>query len=180
MSDIRVASRYAKSLIELAEEQNSLAEVADDMALLKQVNEQNRDFFLVLKNPIVPLEKKLTILKKIFENKVQPLTILIFEIMIRKNRVSLLPELSEAFYAMYQEKMGIAEATLTITFNPDEQLRSKFKDIVKNATGAKTVILNERISEDIIGGFILTVGDRQIDDSIKTKLKELQINLTTS
>ena len=180
MSDIRVASRYAKSLIELAEEKNDLDQIASDMALLKKVNEQNRDFYLMLKNPIVPHDKKLIILKQLFEKKVQPLTISIFEIMVRKNRVNLLPELAEAFHEMYKEEKGIAEATLLITFTPDEDLRQKFKEIVKSATGAKTVILKEKITENIIGGFILTVGDRQIDDSIRTKLKELQVNLTTA
>lgn len=180
MSDIRVASRYAKSLLELAEENKTLDQVADDMALLNQVSNENRDFYLVLKNPIVPQEKKLNVLKKIFANKVQPITISIFEIMVRKNRVNLLPELAEAFYEIYKQEKGIAEATLTTTFAPDDQLRNKFKEIVKNATGANEVILKEKISEKIIGGFILTVGDRQIDDSIKTKLKELQLSLTTA
>lgn len=180
MSNLRVASRYAKSLIELAEEKNKLDEVADDMTLVKQTNEQNRDFFLALKNPIIPLAKKSAILKGIFEKKVQPITMSIFDILVRKNRINLLPELAESFHNIFNQQKGIAEATLTITFEPDETLRNKFKGIVQKATGAKTVVLNERISDNIIGGYILTVGDQQIDDSIKTKLKELQLDLTTA
>jgi F-type H+-transporting ATPase subunit delta len=180
MSDIRVASRYAKSLIELAEEKNDMEKVAEDMALLGKVCEENRDFYLMLKNPIVHQDKKSAILKKIFDNKVQPLTMSIIEIMVRKNRVQLLPELAQAFYTMYKEKMGIVEATLVTTFAIDQQLKAQFEKIVKRATGANTVRIKEKISQNIIGGYILTVGDRQIDDSIKTYLKELQLNLTTA
>jgi len=180
MSDIRVASRYAKSLMELAEEKNNLEKTAQDMALLGKVCEENRDFYLVLKNPIVHQDRKLAILRKIFENKVQALTMQVFEIMVRKNRVQLLPELSQAFYTMYKDLKGIVEAKLVTTFEPDQQLKAQFEKIVKEVTGAKSVIIKEEISEDIIGGYILTVGDRQIDDSIKTYLKELQLNLTTS
>ena len=52
MSVSRIASRYAKSLIDFAQENNKLEEVRTDMALLDKALE-SRDLVMLLKSPIV-------------------------------------------------------------------------------------------------------------------------------
>ena len=64
MSDERVASRYAKSLLELADEQGKIEEVHKDMVLLDSVCNENRELALVLKNPTIKNDKKRAILEE--------------------------------------------------------------------------------------------------------------------
>ena len=80
MQESIVASRYAKSVIELAKEQNVLEFVVYDMALFAKVCAENHALVATLKSPIIKHDKKLTILKKLFEGKVNPITISLFEI----------------------------------------------------------------------------------------------------
>lgn len=173
MSDRRVASRYATSLIELAEEKGILEEVNNDMKLFLDVCDENRDFKLAIKNPIIKPDKKLSILKKVFQNKVSKLTSLFFDLVSKKNRESVLPEVAEEFHKQYNIKKGIIAATVVTPFPLDTELRTKFKKVVLEIFG-KEAELTESIDESLIGGFVLTVGDKQINESLSSKLKELK------
>ena len=74
MSVGTVASRYAKSLIELAEEKKVVEDVYQDMLLFNSIASANRGLMLALKSPVVRHEKKLAILKAIFKDKVDPVS----------------------------------------------------------------------------------------------------------
>ncbi len=178
MSDVRVASRYAKSLLELADEQGKVEEVHKDMMLLDTTCSQNRDLTVVLKNPIIKNDKKKAILEAIFGGKVSDLTMAIFDIITRKNRASELPAIAGEFHRQYNVYKSIETAKVTTAVKLDEGLRASFEKIVKQISDKKSVELEEIVDEKIIGGYVLTVGDRQLDDSIKSKIKELEIKFS--
>jgi len=177
MSDYRVAYRYAKSLIDLAEEQGNLNRVHEDLVLFKKVADQNRDFRLMLRNPLIDPRKKIKIVLQIFKDKISDLTIMFIEIVGKKSRESLLPEVSKVFLDLYNQKMGIITANVTTKFKLDDKLRAQFTNIVKERMGASKVELHERIDPELIGGYILRVGDLQIDNSLDSRLNALKLQL---
>ena len=71
MSVQRIASRYAKSLIELAEDQGKLERTLEDVHAFHKATE-NRDFYLFIKSPVVSAAKKLKILDVLFKDKSYP------------------------------------------------------------------------------------------------------------
>ena len=176
MSVSIVASRYAKSLIELAKEQNVLEAVYEDMKLFKDTADNNRGLMLALKSPVVRHEKKLGILKAIFEARVNPVTYAIFTIITKKNREAILDAIADEFLIAYNDFQGIQKATVTTTTPLTEELRKQFTEIVANATG-KTVELEEKLDENLIGGYLLRVNDRQVDASLRSRLNELKLQL---
>lgn len=174
MSEFRIASRYAKSLLELAEEKKCLDKVVKDMQMFTDVCNANHDLVLMLKNPIISHFKKLSILREIFKGKVNDLTMSIFEILAKKNREMYLPEVAATFKAQYNNFKGIVESTIT-TVNPlSAAVRKDINAIVKKITKSE-VALTEKTDPDLIGGFVLKIGDKQIDDSVSGKLKELRL-----
>ena len=177
MSEFRIASRYAKSLLELANEQKCLDEVMKDMENFETLCDENRDLVLMFRNPIIKHLKKLEILKKIFKGKVHALTLSIFEIITKKHRERYLPQIASAFKAQYFEFKGFVESSITTVVPIDAGIRQEIETIVKNITGKK-VIINELIDPELIGGFVLKIGDRQIDDSISSKLRDLKLKFT--
>lgn len=174
MSDNRVASRYAKSLLELAEEKGALEDIFSDMKQFNKVCKESREFELMLKNPIIKHDKKNAILKSVFEGKVHSITLALFDIITRKNREAVLPSLAKAFLTQYNIRKGIEEAKVTTAVALNEDLRKEMIDLVKRISGKKEVQLQEVVDKDMIGGYILKVGDRQIDDSLRSKIKELE------
>lgn len=174
MSEYRVATRYAKSLLELADEQQVLDDVHKDMLLFSKTCEENRDFLLMLRNPIINHYKKLSILKTIFKGKINKLTFAIFDIITRKNRENILFAISKEFHSRYNDLKGIGTANVTTAIDLIEDIKISFENIAKKITGKK-IELKEKVDEDIIGGFILRIDDLQIDNSIKNKLNELKM-----
>ncbi len=173
MSSHRASVRYAKAVIELAQEQKSLEKVKEDMLLFTKVINENRELEVVLKNPIVPADKKKAILKAIFEKRVQKLTFKAFELIVSKSRESMLDEIAIEFVNQYNVFKGIAVATVVTPYKLGEAQRKDITKIVADITGMK-VELAEVLDESLIGGFVLKIGDKQIDESVKSKLANIQ------
>lgn len=177
MSEYRIASRYSQSLLDLAVEKKQLEDIKADMELFSKVCKENRDFVLMLNNPILESLRKAAIIKEIFKGKVQEMTSLFFDLVSRKNRESVLPEMAKVFLQLYNEHKGIITAEVSTTFKLDDSLRSEVIKIVKEISG-KEVELNEKVNEALIGGFLIRVGDKQIDETIQSKLNDLRRELT--
>ena len=178
MADSRAASRYVRSLLGLAVEKNALESVYKDMLLFTKVCEENRSFELMLKNPIIKHSKKREILEKIFEGKVHQLTMAIFDILTRKNREPILPSIAREFHTAYNIYKGIGRAYITTAVPLDNQLRLAFEKIVRQLSEKTDVELTEKVDKEMIGGFLLNVGDRQLDASIRNKLKALKVKFS--
>jgi F-type H+-transporting ATPase subunit delta len=173
MSEYRVASRYAKSLIELAKERGVLEQVKGDIVMFKEAADGSRDLAVMLKSPIVSHHTKAVILRKIFGGKVHEMTSLFFDIVCRKNRESVLRSVAEAFLHQYNEVKGIQRAKVVSAVPLTSDARAKLEQVIASMSG-KTVELSESVDESLIGGYVLTVGDRQIDDSVKGRLEGLK------
>lgn len=178
MADSRVASRYVKSLLGLAVEKKALDAVHDDMLLFSKVCKENRAFTLMLRNPIIKHDKKREILEKTFKGKVNALTLAIFDIITRKNREPLLPAIASEFHIAYNDYNGIGGATVTTAVPLDKKLRDEIEQLVKKLNDKSKVEIEEKVDPELIGGFVLNVGDRQIDASIKNRLTALKVKFS--
>lgn len=173
MSEYKVATRYAKSLIDLATEQNQLEEVKADMVLFVETLRLSGTLSAVLRNPIVSPSKKTSILTDLFTDKVQPATLGFFKIMIAKMRSEILYDTAKEFIEQYNLKQHIVKATVISAEPLSESNRAEVVAIIKRATDGNAV-LEEKVDPKLIGGFVLTVGDRQFDTSIASTLNKLK------
>ena len=173
MSELTVAARYAKSLIDLAQEQNQVEEIRKDMDLFLHTLKANPQLKAVLANPIVPHIKKLKILEEIFSAKVTKLSIAFFKIMINKSRGEVLYFTAQEYINLYDVKKHIVRAHVVSATALSEINKQKMVADITAATGG-TVILDAKTDPDLIGGFVLTVGDKQVDTSIASNLNKLK------
>lgn len=179
MSVNRVATRYAKSMIDFSVEVNKLEEVKADMELIVSTCEENRDLKLMLKSPIIPPSKKVKVLAEIFSTKVQEITHQLISIMAGKSRESLLLEVAKEFLLQYLVVKGIEIAKVRTAAPIDEATRKEIDTIAKRITGNK-IEIEETIDEDLIGGFIMRIGDLQYDTSVSAKLRKMERELIES
>jgi F-type H+-transporting ATPase subunit delta len=177
MADQRVAARYAKSLLDLGQEQGTLEQVKQDMDLLGQVVGDSRELRLLLRNPIVKHDKKLAILTALFKGKVSDMTMKFFTILTSKNREDALEHVASEFQLQYNILRGIQTAEVTSATPLTAISRLEMKKLVTQQTGLTEVILTEKVDPELIGGFVLRVGDQQIDDSVRTSLRKLRTSL---
>ncbi|MEQ9468816.1 MAG: ATP synthase F1 subunit delta [Ekhidna sp.] len=177
MSAGRIAVRYATPILQLAEEKKVLDSVKADMESFIKVCDESKDFALMLRSPIIPHLKKAEILKKIFTGKVNELTLQAFDLLTRKKRESMLEGVAQEFIHLYNAKKGLAEVSVTTSIKMDADMRKAFEKLARDITG-KEPILNEKVDAELVGGYILKVGDRQIDDSVSGQLKELKLKFS--
>ncbi|MBS9524208.1 ATP synthase F1 subunit delta [Litoribacter alkaliphilus] len=177
MSVFRVSSRYAKSLVDLSIEKGVLEGVREDMNRLLAIGTSNKEFVSAIKSPVIKGDKKLKVLKALFPNG-NELTLAFFDILSKKGRESLLLDIAKAFVNLYNEHRGIQVAEVTTTFAMDDKQREEFKKIVKQISNKQEVELIEKVNKDIIGGFVLKVGDRQLDESLNSKLNALRLQFS--
>lgn len=173
MEGTRVASRYAKSFIDLALEQGVLEKAYADMKFIAEVSKTNPDFVNFLKSPIINTDKKQAVLKSVFSDKLNKITDAYIQLITAKKREMFLAEIAEEFLNQYNEKKKILKAVVTTASGIDDATRKQVLNLVKGASDSD-VILEEKIDKDIIGGFIIRVGDKQIDASIARKLSNLK------
>ena len=174
MSVTRIASRYAKSLIDLAKEQSKLDKVLEDIQSFKKAV-SNRDLYLLVKSPIVNTDKKAAIFKELFENKYDKLTTSFFGIILRKGREAYLPEIAAAFEKQYKALKGITEVTITTSspLSAAELKRIKEKLLESDIT-AESIEFSTVVDPEIIGGFVIKIEDNLYDASVARKLMELR------
>jgi F-type H+-transporting ATPase subunit delta len=173
MSELTVATRYAKSLIDLAGEQKIVEDVKKDMDLFHDTLKAYPELKAVLANPIVSHTKKIKILDELFSKRVNKATIGFFKLMITKGRGEIIYPTSEEYVNLYDAKNHIIKAhVVTATELSATNKKAMVADIEK-ATGC-TVKLDAKVDPKLIAGFVLTVGDRQVDTSIANDLRTLK------
>lgn len=173
MSEIQVSSRYAKSLIDLAQEQNSLEQIKSDIVSFIGVLKENPTLLAVLKNPIISQGKKLNILDGLFASKFNPMILSFFKLLVSKGRSPILHSIAREFINEYNVIKNIVKATVVSAAPLSEENREAIENIVKEATNGE-VLLTEKVDNNLIGGFVLTVGDKQFDTSLSSKLRNLK------
>jgi F-type H+-transporting ATPase subunit delta len=173
MSEITVAIRYAKSLIDLAVEQKALDAVNGDMEFFVRTIKANSELKAVLENPIIYHDKKISVLDAIFGGKVSPVTIAFFKLMVNKNRAEVLYPAALEFINQFDVIKNIIKATVVSAAELSEANKKTITAEIEASTKG-TVQLTTKVDPALIGGFILTVGDMQVDTSISSSLTKLK------
>lgn len=178
MADNRAASRYAKALLDLSTEQSKLDTVYEDIKMIQSAM-SSRDLQLLVKSPIITPGKKISIFKALFEGKVDKLTMGFLELITKKGRETVLAGITSSFSQQYKSHNKITAVKLT-TATPlsDEVLKSIEKALLDSNVTDKVLDVESIVDEDIIGGFVIEVGDKLYDASILHKLNKVRKEFT--
>ena len=173
MSGSRAAVRYAKAILSFALEQNKEVQVNDDMLLVANTIEESKDLQLLLSSPVIKSVVKKDTIKEVFSSKVSSLTIGLVDLLIDNKRLSILEDVAKKYTVLFDKLKGIEVAKVTTAIPLTEDLNVQILSKVKEITGKEATIENN-VDPDIIGGFILRIGDVQYDASVANKLQGLK------
>ena len=173
----RAANRYAKALLDLAFEENQGEVVFKDMQLVAQTISENTELQLLLDSPIFKITDKKEALLSVFGSKISALSTNLIGLLETNKRMSLFQLIAEQYSVLYNEKKQFVEATVTTAFAIDDKMRTLILSKAQELANGKEVQLTNKVDDSIIGGFILRVGDVQIDASVLNKLGNLKREL---
>jgi len=176
MKSTKSAIRYAKALLDLSIELNKVEVISSDMRAILDANNETPDFQLFLNSPLINSDKKISILKEIFDG-FDELSISFVSLIAKKRRENILSEIAAAFESLWKEKQGIVPVTLVSSIELDNTSKDSILAKVKGIVNG-TIELTEEVDESILGGFILKMDDKQIDASVRSQLNNLKQRLT--
>ena len=171
MLNPRVASRYAKSLLDLSIERGQLEEVYKDMIYLRDLTRGSRDFLNLLRSPVVNSDTKSKIVHAVAGSNISELSYSFIKLLINKTREGVLPEVINSFIEQYKVKKHINTVKLTTAAPVSEEVKQAIVEQVKKSGNMQQVELEATVDPSLIGGFVLQSGDKLIDASIAYDLK---------
>ncbi|GAA4317842.1 ATP synthase F1 subunit delta [Flaviaesturariibacter amylovorans] len=170
----RLASRYAKSLLDLAIERGQLETVYADMQYLRDLIRSSRDLAVMLKSPVISSEKKQAVINAITAGNIGELTLAFTRLLIAKHREGELVEIVPAFMTQYRQYKGIHIVKLTTAAPVSEAVKTSILSQVRSASAnIQQIELETAVNPDLIGGFVLQTGDQLVDASVAYELKEI-------
>ncbi|WP_440132675.1 ATP synthase F1 subunit delta [Chitinophaga sancti] len=173
MRNPRLASRYAKSLIDLSSEKGQLEAVQADMLFLQQLSKTNPDVVSVLKSPIIKPEKKQQILAAILNSRVSAITSAFVKLLVIKGREGNLPEIAVEYLRQYNTLKGISKVRITTAVPVDAGVLNVIKQKAE-AGSDKKIELETAVNAELIGGFVLETEDKLFDASVLRDLKDIR------
>ncbi len=171
-----VAEIYAQAVYELAEQQQLLQVVADNLAAISECVMSDKDFDHFLASPSISENDKTAVLTKVFTGKIDDLTMDFLKVLSDRNRLETIVYVYKAYKAMLDRASGRIEGTLTTAVKLSDEEIDKITRSVGQSLG-KNVSLNTCIDPDILGGLQLKIGNMSFDGSIRKQLNELAVKI---
>lgn len=169
----RAALRYAKAALSFAQKENSESVVYNDMQLIEATIQESRDLDVLLKSPIIKLEDKVKALEAIFDGKISNYSKGVIKLLANNKRLSLLEIVASDYQIIFDHLKAVEVAKVTTAVPITPELEKQVLAKIKELTGKESNLTNE-VNPDILGGFILRVGDLQYDASIAKSFRELE------
>lgn len=170
---LAVARVYAESLLDLAERAGEAERVGEEIAGLAQATERDPHFATFTVSPTIDLEERSASLERMFRGRLADLLVNALEVMNRKGRLALLPQVARLYEQLYNVRHGRVEVVVTSAVALGDEQRQRLVAALARYTG-RTPILVERVDPELLGGLVVRIGDRKIDDSVRRDIEELR------
>lgn len=172
-----LASRYATSLIEVASQSGAIDAIEKDMVSLHKALTDSSELNSLIGNPVYSKEQLLNAVQEIGRKaSFHQTTINFLGVLAHNARLGALPKVIVAFFAEMERRHGVVEAKVVSAFPLTEAQQKTLADTLAQKTG-KSIRLNLQIDKSLLGGMVVTVGSRMIDDSLKTRLSQLKLEM---
>ena len=176
MAGTRAAIRYAKAILSLATDNQKAEAVQADMALIGQSIANNASLENALKSPVVKLLEKAAVLDALFPS-VSSESKSLFTTLVSNKRVNILGQIATQYGILYDQVNNKENAFVTTAIAMTSELEEKVMAKLKTLT-TKEVTLHKSVDANILGGFVLRVGDLQYDASVSNQLNTLKRKFT--
>jgi F-type H+-transporting ATPase subunit delta len=172
-----VAGRYATALFDLAQEQNTVSEVENDLAKFQQLYDESADLVRLVKSPVIAADDQARALVAVLEKAgVGPLTLNFFKLAARNRRLFAVPDMVRAYRGLAAKSRGEVTAEVASAHPLSDAQAEALKETLRTSVG-KTVTLATKVDPSLLGGLVVKLGSRMVDSSLKTKLAGLRLSL---
>jgi ATP synthase F1 delta subunit len=173
-----IARVYARSLFEVAKEQDKLDEVREQLGQIADALSADRELQVFFFSPYFSTEEKKDGLRKVIDGA-DPAVLNFLELLVENHRMPALFRIRRVYEELWERENKLLPVEITSAVELDEEIAQRIGDQIGRQTGQR-VELTKTVDPDIIGGLVLRVGNSILDASIRNRLDNLRKNVATA
>jgi F-type H+-transporting ATPase subunit delta len=177
MSLNALSTRYAQALFSLAEKGKGHDHQLAELLKVKVILDQSGQLTRAINSPTVPAQVKKTVLKRLFDGRIDSNTLHFLYVLVDKNRESNFDGVIESYKHLLREHRNEVAITVKSVQPLDAALVAEVEKVLLKHTGRK-IELKTETDPELLGGLVIQIGDRVIDTSLKRQLLQIQERLT--
>ena len=170
----KIAKRYAVALLEISEQEGKTDRYKLQIRDVIKFVKENKEVRHIFKDPRIHLDIKKNLMLTFFKNDMEDKIINFLMLLVDKGRIMDLEDICKEYEMLADKKKKTLRVKVFSSYKLDEKEIKKIEDKYKVMFGVLSVNIQNEISEDIIGGIKVQIGDRVIDDTIKGRLDSLR------
>ena len=167
-----IASVYARSLFEVAKEQDKLDKVRDELGEFADALNESRELQVFLFSPYFSTREKSDGLDKAISGADET-TVNFLKLLIEKHRTPLLFRVRAELDELWEEENRLLPVTVTSAIELPKSTVKQIGDRIAEQTDRK-VELSSKVDPDILGGIVVQVGNSVLDASIRNRLENFR------
>ncbi|MBQ9437030.1 MAG: ATP synthase F1 subunit delta [Lachnospiraceae bacterium] len=172
-----VAGVYSEALFELANEQNALRDYMEELAMLQGLLKEQPEFGKLLSHPRISREEKLEVVEQTFTGQLVPELLGFLRLLVEKDRTASLEDILEGFLDKAREALKIGRVFVRSAVAMSDGQKKALEDKLLESTSFETLEMDYSVDKALIGGMVISIGDRVVDNSLRTKLYSLEREL---
>ena len=167
-----IAVVYARSLFEVAKDQDKLDEVRDELGAFADALSDSRELQVFLFSPYFSTQEKEDGLARAVTDA-EPVIVNFLKLLIEKHRMPVIFRIRAEYDRLWEEENKLLPVEITSAIELDESIVKQLGDRISEQTG-RTVELSSRVEPDILGGIVVQVGNAVLDASVRNRLDQLR------
>ncbi|MAF95342.1 MAG: F0F1 ATP synthase subunit delta [Rhodospirillaceae bacterium] len=172
-----LAGRYATALFDLAEADDQLDRVSDDLGQLGRMIEESGDLTRLIRSPAISRQDQGWAMAAILEKaKISGLTRNFVGTVAKNRRLFALSAMIAAYQGLLAQHRGESTAEVVSARPLTKKQIERIGGSLKKAIGSK-VAVDAKVDPGLLGGLVIKIGSRMVDSSIRTKLMQLRLSM---
>jgi F-type H+-transporting ATPase subunit delta len=167
-----IAQVYARSLFEVAKEQDKLDVVREQIGQFADALDGNRELAIYFFSPYFSTAEKKDGLGRLLEG-VDPAVGNFLELLVENHRMPAVFRVRREFERLWEQENKLLPVTITSAVALDEATVKGIGDAIGQQTGQR-VQLTADVDPDVLGGLVVRVGNSILDASIRNRLENLR------
>ena len=165
-----VSKVYGDALFSLALEENKLEEIWKEFGVMMETLSENPDFLPVLCHPEMTQEKKFSLLEEVYKDKLSKELMGLLNVLVKKGRIGEISSIWDYFAEQVEEHLKIGNVTVTTPMPLSEEKKKEIEDKILATSEYETLCVDYQVDESLLGGIVIRIGNRVLDNSIRSKL----------
>jgi len=170
-----LAGRYAAALYDIAETAGTLDAVANDLRALQRMIEESDDLRRLIRSPVLDRADQAKAMRALLERAgAGDLTLRFVGVVTDNRRLFALPQIVDAYLRRLAERRGEVIAHVSAARSLSEAQVARVTEALRRSLGSK-VVVELKTDPSLIGGLVVRVGSKLVDDSLRSKLMRLRL-----